>query len=91
MNERPNGTRSKILAVIIAGACAMSFVPEARAAQLRAHAEGDFVPYAHLERIRRDPTLASAEKGARFMTAVSEALARFLADFSRWPVPGARR
>jgi creatinine amidohydrolase len=38
-----------------------------------------------------DPTLASAEKGARFMTAVSEALARFLADFSRWPVPGARR
>ncbi len=32
---------------------------EARAAMLRAHAEGDFVPYAMLERIRRDPALSS--------------------------------
>ena len=32
---------------------------EARAATLRAHAEGDFVPYAKLERVRRDPSLSS--------------------------------
>jgi len=32
---------------------------EARAAILRAHAEGDFAPFAELERVRRDPALAS--------------------------------
>jgi hypothetical protein len=32
---------------------------EARAAMLRAHAEDHFVPYAMLERVRRDPALAS--------------------------------
>ena len=32
---------------------------EARAGMLRAHAEGDFVPYAMLERVRRDPALSS--------------------------------
>jgi hypothetical protein len=32
---------------------------EARAATLRAHAEGAFVPYAKLERVRRDPSLSS--------------------------------
>ena len=32
---------------------------EARAATLRTHAEGDFVPYAKLERVRRDPSLSS--------------------------------
>jgi hypothetical protein len=32
---------------------------EARAAMLRAHAEGDFAPYVRLERVRRDPALAS--------------------------------
>lgn len=32
---------------------------EARAAALRAHAEGDFAPFAKLERVRRDPALAS--------------------------------
>ncbi|MEA2750415.1 MAG: hypothetical protein QOI41_4558 [Myxococcales bacterium] len=32
---------------------------EARAAMLRAHAEGEFVPYAKLERVRRDPSLSS--------------------------------
>jgi hypothetical protein len=37
------------------------FVPraQARAAILRAHAEGDFVPLARLERVRRDPKLSS--------------------------------
>lgn len=33
-----------------------------------------------------DPSLASAEKGARFHDAVASALARFLADFARWPI-----
>jgi hypothetical protein len=32
---------------------------EARAAALRAHAEGDFAPYVKLERVRRDPALSS--------------------------------
>ncbi|MBX3193336.1 MAG: hypothetical protein KF819_40515 [Labilithrix sp.] len=32
---------------------------EARAAILRAHAEGDFVPFTKLERVRRDPALSS--------------------------------
>ena len=32
---------------------------EARAAMLRAHAEGDFAPFAELERVRRDVALAS--------------------------------
>jgi hypothetical protein len=32
---------------------------EARAATLRTHGEGDFVPYTKLERVRRDPALAS--------------------------------
>jgi hypothetical protein len=32
---------------------------DTRAATLRAHAEGAFVPYAKLERVRRDPTLSS--------------------------------
>ena len=32
---------------------------EARAAMLRAHAEGAFVPYAKLEHVRRDPSLSS--------------------------------
>ncbi len=32
---------------------------EARAAMLRAHAEGDLVPYAMLERMRREPALSS--------------------------------
>jgi hypothetical protein len=32
---------------------------EARAAELRAHSEGDFGPYAKLERVRRDPALSS--------------------------------
>ena len=32
---------------------------EARAATLRTHAEGEFVPYAKLERVRRDPSLSS--------------------------------
>jgi creatinine amidohydrolase len=33
-----------------------------------------------------DPSLATAEKGARFFAAVTEELARFIDDFSRWPV-----
>lgn len=33
-----------------------------------------------------DPTLASAEKGARFFDAVTESLARFIDDFASWPV-----
>lgn len=36
-----------------------------------------------------DPSLASAEKGARFFAVVSEALARFIEDFAKWPVPRA--
>ena len=35
-----------------------------------------------------DPSLASAEKGARFLAASADALAAFLADFARWPIPG---
>lgn len=35
---------------------------EARAAILRAHAEGGFVPFAKLERVRRDPALSSDPK-----------------------------
>jgi len=35
---------------------------EARAAVLRAHAEGDFALFAELERVRRDPALASDAK-----------------------------
>lgn len=33
---------------------------EARAATLRSHAEGDFVPFTKLERVRRDPALSSS-------------------------------
>jgi creatinine amidohydrolase len=33
-----------------------------------------------------DPALATAENGARFFAAVSDALARFIADFAGWPV-----
>jgi len=32
---------------------------ETRAAELRAHGEGDFAPYVKLERVRRDPALSS--------------------------------
>ena len=35
-----------------------------------------------------DPSLASAEKGARFLAASADALAAFLADFATWPIPG---
>jgi creatinine amidohydrolase len=36
-----------------------------------------------------DPTPATAEKGAAFFTACAEELARFLADFAAWSIPGA--
>jgi creatinine amidohydrolase len=34
-----------------------------------------------------DPSLASAELGARFFTAVSDTLARFIEDFAQWRIP----
>lgn len=34
-----------------------------------------------------DPSLATPEKGARFFQVVTDALARFLEDFARWPIP----
>jgi creatinine amidohydrolase len=36
-----------------------------------------------------DPSLATPEKGARFHAAVVAELARFIEDFSRWPIPPA--
>lgn len=38
-----------------------------------------------------DPSLASETKGERFLSLSSEALAAFLKDFSRWPIPEARK
>jgi creatinine amidohydrolase len=35
-----------------------------------------------------DPSLASAEAGAKFYAAVVAELVRFIRDFSRWPIPG---
>jgi creatinine amidohydrolase len=37
-----------------------------------------------------DPSLATAEKGARFHTAVVAELAKFIDDFASWPLPPAR-
>jgi creatinine amidohydrolase len=34
-----------------------------------------------------DPSLASAEAGARFHAAVVEELVRFIEDFARWKIP----
>jgi creatinine amidohydrolase len=34
-----------------------------------------------------DPGLASAEKGGRFLRMSAEALAAFLKDFAKWPIP----
>ena len=34
-----------------------------------------------------DPSLASAEKGAQFFAAAVEALALFIDDFAKWPIP----
>lgn len=38
-----------------------------------------------------DPSLATAEKGDRFLAMSVEALAAFLKDFSSWPVPETKR
>ncbi|MDB4933894.1 MAG: hypothetical protein JWP87_866 [Labilithrix sp.] len=45
---------------------------EARAAMLRAHAEGDFAPYAALERVRRDPALASDPRAVEELVHAAE-------------------
>ena len=37
-----------------------------------------------------DPSLATAEKGARFFEAVVAALVRFVDDFSKWSIPPAK-
>ena len=47
------------------------------------HDFGDLSPSGTLG----DPSLASAEKGARFFAAVADALARFIEDFATWPIP----
>ncbi|HSO31339.1 MAG TPA: hypothetical protein VLT33_02450 [Labilithrix sp.] len=46
---------------------------EARAAILRAHAEGDFAPFAELERVRRDPALASSPQAVDELVQHAEA------------------
>ena len=37
-----------------------------------------------------DPSLATAEKGARFYDAVLDELVRFIEDFAKWTIPSAR-
>ena len=37
-----------------------------------------------------DPSLASPEKGARFLDAVVGELVRFIEDFSKWKIPPGR-
>lgn len=49
---------------------------EARAASLRAHAEGDFVPFTKLEKMRRDPALSSDVR----------AVERLVEDAEQFPV-----
>jgi creatinine amidohydrolase len=38
-----------------------------------------------------DPSLATAEKGARFFEAVTDGMTQFLDDFANWPVDAGRR
>ena len=59
---------------------------EARAAALRAHAEGDFVPYAKLERVRRDPALASDPRAIEELVREAEAFPPGLVRVEVWTV-----
>ena len=57
---------------------------EARAAMLRAHAEGDFGPYVELERLRRDPALSSDPQAVDALVSEAEAFPPGLVRVEVW-------
>ena len=57
---------------------------EARAAMLRAHAEDHFVPYAMLERVRRDPALASEPHAVDELVRAAESFSPGLVRVEVW-------
>ena len=57
---------------------------EARAAMLRAHSEGDFGPYAMLERVRRDPALSSEPRAIDELVRAAETFPPGLVRVEVW-------
>lgn len=57
---------------------------EARAAMLRSHAEGDFVPFTKLERVRRTPSLSSDPRAVDELVRDAEAFPPGLVRVETW-------
>lgn len=57
---------------------------EARAAILRGHAEGDFGPFMELERVRRDPALASDARAVDTLVQHAQGFPRGLVQLEVW-------
>lgn len=57
---------------------------EARAAMLRAHAEGDFAPYVKLERVRREPALSSDPRAIEELVREAESFPSGLVRVEVW-------